>query len=314
MEISFKAIDPLILVHGTNAQSTTWEPIVTDYLILRNIPFSNEVNFPDGGNGSIDGNAKILDTRIKEIARSFGAQSVSLIVHSKGGLDSRRFLSAYYRPDPSNGSPKVTSLYTITTPHHGCILSDLSIAYRGYNDARSSDEDVQLYFDKDWALERHGPQNPALKLQTTAYIAEFNRNNTFPRGINFYTIAADADLDNNGVISVLEADRVIHNNHPYVFNAAEMGTLWYNILGHVRSVSVERKQFLVNEWHVVTPMNHPDFLKNDLVVTRESSKHPASKELLFTKKNHSNVKNGTTIQKILNQIDSDNPVNQVVTK
>ncbi|MGD8589541.1 MAG: alpha/beta hydrolase [Chromatiales bacterium] len=308
VEISFEAMSPMLLVHGTNAQSDSWEPVFTDYLHNHHIPFSNDIDLV--ANGSIDGNARLLKSRVQALADSFGVDHVHVVSHSKGGLDSRRFLSTYYNPNPPNGEPEVLSLYTITTPHHGTILSDLSVANRTYNDPQSNDPIVQEYLDNDWWANAFGkgPQNPALTEQTTYNIATFNVNNPFTNGANFYTFSADADLDNDGAISRDEATPLVPDS--VFYDEGEVGTLLYRVLGNVASISVTRHTNLLglNEWHVITPTAPPSFQHNDLVVTVESARHPSGHELLSADRNHSTAKDGATAQKILGQIQQDFPV------
>jgi pimeloyl-ACP methyl ester carboxylesterase len=308
VEISFEAAAPVLLVHGTNAQSDSWEPVFTDYLANHHIPFSNDINLI--ANGTIDGNARLLRNRVKDLAGSFGVDHVHLVSHSKGGLDSRRFLSAYYQPNPPDGEPEVLSLYTITTPHHGTILSDLSVANRTYNDPQSNNALVQDYLDNDWWANAFngGPQEPALSEQTTYNIATFNVNNSSQGGVNFYTFSADADLDNDRAITRDEATPLVPDS--IFYDEAEVGTLLYSVLGNVASIIVTRHTNLwgLNEWHVITPTAPSSFQQNDLVVTIESARHASGRELLSADRNHSTVKDGNTAQQILNKIQQDFPV------
>ncbi|MCI5197396.1 MAG: hypothetical protein D3919_14505 [Candidatus Electrothrix sp. AW5] len=307
VEISFDAMAPALLVHGTNAQSDSWEPVFTNYLNNRHIPYSNNINLT--ANGTIDGNARLLRNRVNELATSFGVDHVHLIVHSKGGLDSRRFLSAHYAPNPPDGEPEVLSLYTIDTPHHGTILSDLSVANRTFNDPQSNDALVQEYLDNDWWADAasKGPQQPALGEQTTTNIATFNASNAFPKGVLFYTFSADADLNGDRTITDAEATPLLPNSTWY-YNRAEVGTLMYQILGNVASITVTRHSKWGNEWHVITPTAPASFQENDLVVTVESARHSSGQELLSADRNHSNIKDGPTAQRILDRIQKDFPV------
>lgn len=308
VEISFEAMAPILLVHGTNAQSDSWEPDFTGSLAARHIPHSNDINMV--ANGTSDANARILRTRVNALANSFGADSVHLVGHSKGGLDSRRFIGTYYTPD-ADGEAEVLSLYTITTPHHGTMLSDLSVANRTFNDPQSNDADVQEYLDSDWWANAfgQGPQEPALGQQTTTNMTGWNAANPWPGGVNFYTISADADVNGDGDINDAEAAPLIPDIWG-VIDASEVGTLMYHILGNVTSITVTRHTnfFGLNEWHVITPTHAAQFMPNDLVVTQPSSRHSGASELLSDNNNHSSVKNDNTAQQILNRINADFPL------
>lgn len=307
VEITISAMAPVLLVHGTNAQSDSWVPDFTTALTTLRVPHSNDIDL--AANGTIDGNARLLKGRVNALAKSFGAESVHLVGHSKGGLDSRRFLGSYYTPK-KKGHAKVLSLYTIGTPHHGTMLSDLSVANRTYNDPQSGNATVQEYLDNDWWADAfgQGPQEPALSQQTQANMASFNATNTFPSGVNFYTFSGDADANGDGTISVAEATPLIPN--AWYLDASEIATLMYNVLGNVASITVTRHTNWGgwNEWHVLTPTAPPAFLKNDLVVTLPSSRHTAGMELLSLLENHSSVKNATVAGRIRTQIQTDFPV------
>ncbi len=68
--------------------------------------------------GSVLSCAQVLRCRIREIVEKTGCETVNIIAHSKGGLDSRAALS-----DPEIAK-YVASLTTINTPHRGCIFAD----------------------------------------------------------------------------------------------------------------------------------------------------------------------------------------------
>ena len=95
--ISFDAMSPLMLVHGTNAQHTSWtEPIqgqtVVQHLTDLGIPFEYLIDMDP--NGSAETNAKQLDNRVQEIVKQFGVGSVHFVGHSKGSTDIRFRLSS----------------------------------------------------------------------------------------------------------------------------------------------------------------------------------------------------------------------------
>jgi len=300
IEVSFEAMSPLLLVHGTNAQSDTWVPDVTDFLTSRSVPHSNNINLV--ANGTIDGNARLLKGRVNALAKSFGAEKVHLIAHSKGGLDSRRFLGQYYTPTPG-AEAKVLSLYTISTPHHGTIISDLTRANRVHN-AFSNDPDVQAYLNREtYTPSSFTPVDPALSEQTVENMLSFNRNNPFSgNGVQFHTISADADLNNDGQISGNESSPLI----PNIFGVP---SLMYRLLGNVETITVTRgSPGIFQTRYQVTPNPTGAFQENDLVVTTTSARHPAATEILFADRNHSNIKDAATIQTILNRIQADYPV------
>ena len=304
-ELSFKAISPLVLIHGTNADHTSWEPDVTSFLTSRKIPFIGTIDLI--ANGTIDGNANLLVSRLQQAVNALGAKSIHLVAHSKGGLDSRRFLGTYYN---SLYPIKVLSLYTFSTPHHGTVFSTISHTIRNIEDPQSNNPDMQEYIDNDSWIARlgAGPKEPALGEQTIEKIEKFNIDNVFPGGIRFYTLGANADLNDDETISQAEAVPVIDS---IFVNEAEAGSLMYRILGNVASITVERKTNLwgLNEWNVVTPIGTASFQYNDLVVTANSAKHPMAISLVgMADRNHSTIKDGTSMSTVLSRIETDFPI------
>lgn len=71
------------------------------------------------GNADVETNAAHLAQRIQQILEETGAEKVNIIAHSKGGLDIRYAISVL------GMAPKVASLTTLATPHHGSKTVDL---------------------------------------------------------------------------------------------------------------------------------------------------------------------------------------------
>ena len=132
--LSFDAMAPLMLIHGTNSGPDTWgrpAPFtlqafdcngtpaagsVSARLIELGIPFDDCIQLEP--NGSPDNNAQQLSTILPRKARKFGVENLHLVTHSKGATDSRKFLADYYDAaqaiDPSTGNARPASLRTVT--------------------------------------------------------------------------------------------------------------------------------------------------------------------------------------------------------
>ncbi|MCI9299137.1 MAG: alpha/beta hydrolase [Lachnospiraceae bacterium] len=67
---------------------------------------------------SVEGSARELSERIRQITEETGCGKLNIIAHSKGGLDCRYALSELGIAD------RVASLTTINTPHKGCLFAD----------------------------------------------------------------------------------------------------------------------------------------------------------------------------------------------
>ena len=85
----------------------------------------------------------------------------------------------------------------------------------------------------------------------------------------------------------------------------------YRILRDVRGFSVTYRTSLfgLNEWDEVTPIGAAQPQDNDLVVTDNSSRHPAEKAHSGPyNRNHSTLKDSATIRDVVARIRSDFPV------
>lgn len=338
-ELHFKAISPLILIHGIGANpQAAWEelPGVTNYLTSLGVPFEHRI--PIGPNDRIlplrnrqgqvtePGNADALEREIRRTAASFGVQKVHIVGHSKGGLDSRGYLAQNYNPK----EVRVLSLHTISTPHQGSVLSDISFEARTRllrPMPQQGDDEMFAYLTNDYyygeliggALGR-GPQLPGLGELRTGAMRDFNRENAIPKDVKFYTYGADADLDRDGNITVVEAEPLLPNLPLVGFDAGEQGTVLYHLLRDVTTVTLneERIPFLPRLVFRRELVRVPttSIQLNDLAVTDSSSQHPSqlqhfgpSSENRWLWRNHRNVKHPGVIDNILNKIRRDFPSN-----
>ena len=305
VQIQFGAIAPILMVHGTNAQSDSWEPDFTTFFGNSRAPWSNDINLE--ANGSILGNGRLLANRVKELAESFGAKKVHLLCHSKGGLDTRAYLNNHYDPD----TVKVLSVYTLGTPHHGTIVSDIIVAGRTTEDPESSDPDIEYLMDHDyWFLST--PQPPAINNQMTGAMARFNATYpSVPSSVKFYNYGGDADLNNSGRISAQEALPLIPGAVPDGM-ASAAATAMYRAIGRIASISItpgRRGIFGLNHYTSieVAATNQP-FHENDLVTSVPSAHCPCGTYLGTRDGNHSSIKSQALAGIILNRIRSDFPV------
>lgn len=306
IQLHFKAIAPILLVHGIASGPDTWEPEVVNFLTSNQIPFEHEIQL--GPNDTIANNGELLSQIVREQAMSFGVEKVHLVVHSKGGLDSRRFLSTHYDPDDI----KVLSLHTLSTPHYGSVLSDISVANRTLNDPSSQDDDLQEYLDNDWWADfsNKGPQLPGLADLQTDTMETFNTENAFPSGVKLYTYGADADVNDDGAIAAGEAEPLIPDIQFFI-DSAEIGSLLYRVLRNVSSITVTRRTnfFGLNEWHKITPNATAIPQDNDIFVTDTSSRFPNQIQHFGpSDRNHATIKDAESMTTVLDRIRADFPV------
>lgn len=305
VQIQFGAVAPILLVHGTNADSSSWEPDFTAFFGNSRAPWSNDIDLTP--NGSILGNGRELSNRVRQLAAGFGAKKVHLICHSKGGLDTRAYLNNHYDPR----TVKVLSVYTLGTPHRGTIVSDIIVARRTTEDPESSDADIDYLMSHDyWFLST--PQPPAINNQMTSAMAAFNATYpSVPSGVRFYNYGGDADLNNTGRISADEALPLIPGAVPDGM-ASAAATAMYRAIGRIASISITpgtRGLWGLNHFtSIEVAATNTPFHENDLVTSVPSSKSPGGTYLGTREANHSSIKSNALAQQILNRIKSDYPI------
>jgi pimeloyl-ACP methyl ester carboxylesterase len=305
-EIEFKAVAPIFLVHGTNAQSDTWNPHFTAFFQTSGAPWSNDINLQK--NGGILANGGLLATRVQQLADSFGAKKCHIIAHSKGGLDTRAYLNNQY----DEKKLKVLSVYTLSTPHHGTIVSDIIVAGRAAKNPESPNADIKYLIDHDYSFVST-PQPPAIGDQTTVSMARFNSAfPSVPGGILFYNYGADADLNHDGRIQANETNELFPGILPNNM-AAAAGTAMYRAIGNISSIRVTvgtrpGRLWGTNTYTAITvaSTNNP-FAINDLVTSVPSAHSPGGNYLATQAANHSSMKTTALAQTILQHIVADFP-------
>ena len=309
--LHFRAMAPVLFFHGIAARPDTWNGMRFQ-LGSQRIPYESDIQLPP--NGSVYDNGKLVSQNVTKIAKSFGANKVHIVAHSKGGLDTRRFLALDQLYNPFD-NVRVLSLHTLSTPHHGSVHADLSIAQRNYEDPRAKDPDLQEYLDSDYWLTWVGffgglvPESPGLDNLQPGFLVQFNKMNWFPLDTVLYTYGADADGNNDGEISAAEAAPLVPNN--VAVDAAEVGSIMYRILRDTWSIKVTKVPFRfgLDEWHLVTGVPTIGPLANDLSVTDvSSSAAPLDTHRHLPNRNHSSIKDSESIKKILQSIRGDYPV------
>lgn len=304
--VTIDAMAPIALVHGVNADHTSWDGDVVDFLDGLMIVHSNAVASIDNNPaGYIILNGKALTGFFNTLATRVGAKKIHVVAHSKGGLDTRLYLGWYYDPDQL----KVLSLHTLSTPHHGSALATISVARIDHNDPTSNDERIRVYMNNDWLGSAVGvaPQEPALRDLSIESMALLNRTMSLPGGTRYYAHAADADVNGDTLISNAECAGMIPGAVNSLLNT---GSLLYQILCCVDGVTVTRMTnfFGLNEWHVVSPVPSTVFHLNDLAVTRESAQYPGFTFEGTHNLNHSTIKGAGPLQTVVNRIQSDYPI------
>lgn len=131
--ISFEAARPALFVHGKGGSSNGggydyWDKYDGQYYFN----FRGHFNWAGyltaitenrlGAEASIADNAKILKTIVAELKTRYGVKRINIVAHSKGGLDSRGYISN----SALNTKDDVEVLLTLASPHHGSYLADIA--------------------------------------------------------------------------------------------------------------------------------------------------------------------------------------------
>lgn len=127
--IEYQAAYPYVLAHGIASNADTWDesdaPGVLTALDERGVLYTK---FSVTPNGAVTSNAQELKTHIKGFLAPLKAKKVNIIAHSKGGLDAQA-LAKVSKPDF-----EVLSLSTLSTPHLGSVVADLTLIQRNFAD------------------------------------------------------------------------------------------------------------------------------------------------------------------------------------
>ncbi len=124
---------PVIFVHGFTGKLTgAYEAHINE--IIANGLHAAFVQLKPMG--TTEENGMLLKRMIDEIAAHFGSATVSIVAHSKGGMDTERALyghNPYNYSIPSFGYEKVDAVYTFGSPLKGARLADIgsSLSWTG---------------------------------------------------------------------------------------------------------------------------------------------------------------------------------------
>jgi triacylglycerol lipase len=194
---SFKAMSPIILIHGNNSNGDFFRRRgFVGFLESSNLLFDNSINLPTT---TIAANGSTLNELIPGIVKSFGVDSAHLVVHSKGGLDTREYL-ANFQPGHDMDF-KILSYSSLSTPHNGSAGADLLVQRSIALGVTSEIEFVGFPIFTQTVAEQMTPDAGTPNL-TTTFLAGFNTSNLsrLPSNTVFNTVAADADTNGNAEI------------------------------------------------------------------------------------------------------------------
>lgn len=179
------AARPILFVHGKGGSAnggglTYWDANDTTYYQNFRGKFSS-VGFLTGitenrlgAEATILNNAKILKDVVSDMVQRYGVQKINILAHSKGGLDSRAYISS----TSLNPNNNVAALFTLATPNHGSYMANIS----------SSVPAISAFLGN--------PYTDAVHDLTENYVSDtFNPATPARAGVRYYALAADAGAD-----------------------------------------------------------------------------------------------------------------------
>lgn len=293
-------IYPILFVHGFGSGEDAWEESgARARLEELGIPFRTDINLPNPF-GSIQGNGQALDAIVRETMTSFGTRRFHLTTHSKGGLDSRSMISDSL-PRTNAASPdnavQPLSLHTLSTPHHGTVLTvladiGLDAAVDGVSGAASlisADPLTAALFQSIAAQITSG--TPELSPENMD--GNFNPSHPIPEGLYFHSMGADAvTRPGDDWVKCPEGETLIGNylpdlpviNNPWwavgwlanltprCLATTMAGTALYRANGYLTQVEVEVTDGSgTREWQLVN-VGSQGPIENDLVISVPSSR------------------------------------------
>ncbi|KAF7774523.1 hypothetical protein PCIT_a0982 [Pseudoalteromonas citrea] len=301
--LEFDVATPIVLAHGINSQSDSWDDDDAPGVITRLDELGVRYErYSVGKNGSTAGNAKQLATHINGLLDELKADKVHIIAHSKGGLDTQNMQA-------QGVDFEIESLSTFSTPHLGSVAADFSIIAMEHaaTSYHPSGADPHGYANAYLTLPTFvGPQLPGIRDLTTDVAA--NAVATGMRGNidNTFSIGANADLDQDGVI---QKDPDIVGLFPYFSRWAGVRA-WQVLRNYSHAAYVSTETIVVpgsmGAGQVVTLVTYTATAtaaqENDVVVTLASANPSYAQSLGNVRANHSTMKTRENLERFLNKI------------
>lgn len=299
VSIEFDATPPYILQHGISAGASTWDEDSANGVIRaleeRGVLFERfSLGTAAGGNGSVAANAAELRTRITNFLEPLKAKQVHVIAHSKGGLDTQGLQAI---------APEfeILSLSTLSTPHLGSVAADMSIVQKReaddkINTGRDPNGFAAAYIDT-WTFGQ-GPQLPGLADLTTGAATSALSIGLRGNIPNTFTYGANADLNGDNDLTQPESDPLFPSIAHYAARRA-----WL-VLRDFQAAPMTLTTVPGRFWGTRTVLTYntivaPSPQPNDIVVTLRSAHPGYGTSLGNNSANHSTVKNGLNVNRIL---------------
>lgn len=176
--LTFEAARPVLFVHGMGGEGNNWDKYDGQYHFNFRGKFS-DMGFITattekrlGGDISYFDNGDRLQPIVAEMRQRYGVDRINIVAYSKGGLDSRVYISSKWR-NPDND---IETLITLASPHHGSCMAD-------------------YVMDHPALAGLLGSINAATASLTETSAQALSRLARARDGVRYYTVAADSGQD-----------------------------------------------------------------------------------------------------------------------
>jgi pimeloyl-ACP methyl ester carboxylesterase len=115
--LEIDGIRPIVLIHGHGGDPSTWTTF-TSFLRSDNAPFYLPLSGETESYGCISANAGHVSEIVQKVKDVYGVEKVNLVTHSRGGVDSRRYIR-------NGNAANVNSLIQLSAPNHGAGIGAL---------------------------------------------------------------------------------------------------------------------------------------------------------------------------------------------
>jgi pimeloyl-ACP methyl ester carboxylesterase len=288
--IKFEASSPVVMVHGIRSSGGAFANFKAGLEAMGVKANDNTIDLTDVAapdplpvgcpsiayNNTYPDHVRQLQERVPAIAERFGSETLHFVTHSKGGLDTRGFLSGLVsakipiRVGTMGGQPvrqdlEARSLITLDTPHGGSVLAKYGVEARQLNWFDATRAGINVAAAKGFEGSYYCDLTPA---RASAHVAA----TTLPSGTQTASVASDADCNGNREINGDATCPGGQTESAGFTGGALAADRLYQLIGRVADVSITTvpRRFLPDEIRVTETPN-AQFQRNDVIVTQASA-------------------------------------------
>lgn len=288
--VKFEATSPVVMVHGIRSSGATFVNFKAGLEAERVMANDNSINLTDPAapdpippgcpvipyNDTYPNNVQQLRNLVPAIAERFGSESLHFATHSKGGLDTRGFLSGtvaspiQVQVGTMGGQPvkrdlEGRSLVTLNTPHRGSVLAKYGVEARQLSWAQAVRAGVNVAGAKGFEGAYYCDLTPE---RASAHVAS----TVLPSGVSTGSVATDADCNGDQRITGGATCPGGQAESADFTGGAFFANRLYQLIGRVADVTITviPRKFRPDEIRVTeTPTGA--FQPNDVMVTQASA-------------------------------------------